>query len=71
MRHYKTEDDLLREIARGAIERHIGDLVPDGATADRIYGEAYVLAFDALFNLCPLNTARRIAEGEAQKVAQL
>ena len=42
----------LEEIARGNIERHLGDVAADYESeeeaADAIYDEAYTLAFDAL-----------------------
>lgn len=39
-----------REIARGNIERHLGDCFdPDhNASSDEIYDEVYTLAFDAI-----------------------
>ena len=40
------------EIARGNIERHLGDCFnPDhNASSDEIYDEVYTLAFDAIFD---------------------
>jgi hypothetical protein len=41
-----NEDDQLREIARGNIERHLGDC----ENADEIYENALTLATDALLD---------------------
>ncbi len=60
------------EIARGAIERHLGD-VCDGETdsADRIYDEAFVLAHDALLDQgIDAVTASRVARQAALLLAQ-
>ncbi len=59
------------EIARTAIERHLGDHVDENSSADAIYSEAFVLAHDALLaaGLHPWD-ATPIAQQEAQKVAQ-
>lgn len=72
-----TEEEM-HEIARGAIERHLGDVVAEDceelsveALADRIYDEAFVLAHDALMDKgIDARTASKIAQQEAQKVAQ-
>jgi hypothetical protein len=62
----------LRELARGNIERHLGDVVEDGATADSVFNEAYTLAFDALHDSgrCTPDEARTIAQEVAQNYAQ-
>jgi hypothetical protein len=57
-----------REIARGNIERHLGDCE---ASEDSIYDEAYTLAFDALVDAgCPERKARELASEAAQPFAQ-
>jgi hypothetical protein len=43
-----TEHERLLEIARGNIERHLGDVCEGDDSADSIFDEAYTLAFDAL-----------------------
>jgi hypothetical protein len=68
-------DDRLREIARGNIERHLGDVVADyeneEAAADAIYDEAYTLGFDALADAgIPHDKARKIADEIARCYAQ-
>ena len=60
--------DRMEEIARGNIERHLGDVAED---ADSIYDEAYTLAFDALADAgvdhgTAGEVARRVAQGFAQ-----
>lgn len=59
------------EIARAAIERHLGDVVGEDSSIDALYDEAFVLAHDALraAGLTP-QEATPIAQQEAQKVAQ-
>jgi hypothetical protein len=65
------EDDELREIARGAIERHLGDVCEGDDSADSIYDEAYTIAFDALHDKgAPDVQARKIAQEIAQSIAQ-
>lgn len=61
------------DIARGGIERHLGDCFDgeEDPTPDAIFSEAYTLAFDALHNAgCPIDEARRIAQEQAQNLAQ-
>lgn len=67
-------EEQMQEIARGNIERHLGDCeeLQDGEpTADAIYDSAYVLAFDALADagVAPA-TARDVAASVAQGFAQ-
>lgn len=72
-----TQEEL-HEIARGAIERNLGDVVTEEdhelsqeSLADRIYDEAFVLAHDALLDRgIEPEMASYIAQQEAQKVAQ-
>src|ERR1700733_10679655 len=68
-------DQELEEIARGNIERHLGDVAADYDSAedavDAIYDEAYTLAFDALHDAgIPDAKARAIASSIAQCYAQ-
>lgn len=68
-------EDQLREIARGNIERHLGDVAADyeseEAAADAIYDEAYTLGFDALHDAgIDDATARRVAAEVARCYAQ-
>jgi hypothetical protein len=68
-------DLQLEEIARGNIERHLGDVAADYDSeedaADAIYDEAYTLAFDALHDAgIPDVKARAIAGSVAQRYAQ-
>lgn len=65
----------LEEIARGGIERNLGDVAADyeseEALADAIYDEAYTLAFDALADAGVEHAqARKIAASVAQCYAQ-
>jgi hypothetical protein len=65
----------LEEIARGAVEAHLGDVASDYESledaADAIYDEAYTLAFDALHDVGADDAiARRIAQSVAQCYAQ-
>lgn len=56
------------QIARGAIERHLGD---GAETADAIYDAAFSIAHDALLDAgYDSRTASRIASEQAQLVAQ-
>lgn len=65
------EDDECREIARGAIERHLGDVCTGDDSADSIYDEAYTIAFDALHDKGATNEqAQTIAREVAQAIAQ-
>jgi hypothetical protein len=62
---------LLEEVARGNIERHLGDVVDSEMSADAIYDEAYTLAFDALADAgTDHGLAREIAARVAQCFAQ-
>jgi hypothetical protein len=65
-------EEQLRELARGNMERHLGDVTDGNASPDSIYDEAYTLAFDALKDsrACDDETCRRIAQELAQGVAQ-
>lgn len=68
-------DPKLEEIARGNIERHLGDVATDyeseEAAADAIYDEAYNLAFAALRDAgVEWAKAREIAASVAQCYAQ-
>lgn len=70
-----TETERLEEIARGGIERHLGDVAADyeneEAAADAIYDEAYTLGFDALVDAgIDHETAGKIAASVAQCYAQ-
>ncbi len=59
------------DIARGAIERHLGDVVDEDSSADAIYDEAFVLAHDALVDVGLSSwDATLIAQRAAQAVAQ-
>lgn len=63
-------EDKMVDIARGAIERSLGD-VCDPNSPDSIYDEAFVLAHDALIDEgVPADVATRIAQRCAQDVAQ-
>ncbi len=64
-------DDQLREIARGGIERHLGDVVDEDHSPDDIYDEAYTLAHDALIAAgVDYDTARRVSQQVAMEIAQ-
>jgi hypothetical protein len=68
-------EEQMREIARGNIERHLGDIAaeyPDEElSAGTIYDEAYTLAFDALVNAgVQHGTARHVADEVARSYAQ-
>ncbi len=59
------------EIARGAIERHLGDVADEGMSTDSVYDEAYTLALDALVEAgLDQNEATKVAIHQAQLVAQ-
>lgn len=65
----------LEELARGNIDRHLGDVYADYGSeeeaADAIFDEAYILAFDALIDAgIDHRTARSIAQDLAQRYAQ-
>lgn len=58
---------LLEEVARGNVERHLGDC----ESPDDIFDNAYTLAFDALVDKGTDHTlAREIAQRVAQCYAQ-
>lgn len=64
-------NEQYHELARGAIERHLGDVCEGEDSADSIYSEAYSLAIDALIDAgCHIELAGAIASDEAQKIAQ-
>lgn len=66
----KTKEQWL-EIARGNIERHLGDCVDGDASEDSIYDEAHTLALDALIDAgCPEDLRGSIAQEVAQCFAQ-
>ena len=70
----RTETEM-EEIARGSVERHLGDVAADyeseEAAADAIYDEACTLAFDALVDAgVDHATARQVAAQVAQCYAQ-
>jgi hypothetical protein len=65
----------MREIARGNIERNLGNVADDydseEAAADAIYDEAYTLGFDALVDAgIEVPKAKKIAAEIAQCYAQ-
>lgn len=63
-----AEYQRLEELARGNVERHLGDVEPD---ADSMYDEVYTLAFDALHGAGVDDwTAGEIASDIAMKFAQ-
>lgn len=63
--------DHACDIARGAIERHLGDVLGEEHTADMIYDEAFAIAHDALVDAGVLpGLASLVAQVEAQKIAQ-
>ncbi len=58
----------MHELARGAIECHLGDVADEG---DSLYDNAFVLAHDALLDAgVEPKEATRIASYEAQLIAQ-
>lgn len=65
-----TERERLTEIARGNVERHLGDVCDGDDSADAIYDEVYTLAFDALHDAGVENDlARSIATELGQSFA--
>jgi hypothetical protein len=61
----------LAEIARGAIESHLGDVIDGDASPEDIYEEAYTIALDALVDCgVDLLIAGQIACEEATRIAQ-
>jgi hypothetical protein len=67
----RKERERLTEIARGNVERHLGDVCDgDSDSPDSIYDEVYTLAFDALHDAgVPDDTARSIATELGQSYA--
>lgn len=64
----KTE---MEELALGNIERHLGDVVEEGMSADAVFDEAFILGLDALLDAgVPLSEARAVAEELAMRFAQ-
>jgi hypothetical protein len=65
----RKQREYFEEIARGNIERHLGDVAEE--SADSIYDEAWTLAHDALVDAgCPLEYQGEIARSVAQCYAQ-
>lgn len=61
--------NMWEEIARGAVERHLGDC--ECASADEVYDNAYTIAFDALADKgLDTEASRKIAREVAQCFAQ-
>lgn len=66
-----AERARLEEVARGNVERHLGDVVDGDGSADAVYDEAYTLAFDALHDAgAEDGKAREIAQSVAMCYAQ-
>lgn len=64
-------EEKLRDVARGNIERHLGDVCDGEESADAIYDEVYTLAHDALVDHgVDAEQAGRIAQELAQGYAQ-
>jgi hypothetical protein len=58
------------DIAVGAIERSLGDVVEEGMTPDRVYDEAFGIALDALLDAgVSIRIAGPIAEEVAMRLA--
>jgi hypothetical protein len=71
----EMEIDHMRAVARGAIERHLGDVAADydneEDAVDAMYDEAYTLAFDALVDLdLDHHISAQVAHEEALKIAR-
>jgi hypothetical protein len=61
----------LRDIARGAIESHLGDVLEGEETPDMIFEHAYTIALDRLMDEgVPARTARNVAQDVATCLAQ-
>ena len=61
----------MHELARWAIERHLGDVVESGGSVDELYDNAFCLAHDALLDAgIDARTATKIAQYQAQLIAQ-
>ena len=58
----------MREIARGAVERHLGDVAE--MSPDSIYDEAMLLAIDALIGAGVVGEERQRATEIASSVAR-
>jgi hypothetical protein len=58
----------MREIARGAIERHLGDVAEK--SPDSIYDEAMLLAMDALIDAGIVGAERQTAADVASSIAR-
>lgn len=64
-------EERMRDIARGAIERNLGDVVDEDTSPDGVYDEAFVLAHDALLDAgVPADVATKIASELARDLAQ-
>lgn len=68
-------EQQMEEIARGNIERHLGDVASEydseEAAADAIFDEAYTLGFDGLVDAgIDHDTARTVADRIARNYAQ-
>lgn len=64
-------EQCMRDIARGAIERNLGDVVDADSSPDSLYDAAFVLAHDALLDAgIEAAEASRIASDEARNIAQ-
>jgi hypothetical protein len=60
MRTKKFDDDTLRDVARGNIERNAS--WEEDASPDTVHDEVYTLGFDALHDYgAPIDDCRRIA----------
>lgn len=70
----QAHEARLEDIARGAIEQHLGDVLytsDEEPDADIVYDEAFVLAHDALLDAgVDVETATRIASHVARCIAQ-
>lgn len=63
--------ERMQEIARGNIDKHIGDVIEDPEDKETVYEEAYTLGLDALVDAgVSLETARPIAHEIANSYAQ-
>lgn len=69
MKTKPMDDETLREVARGNIERNAE--WDEDASADSIHDECYTLAFDALHDYgAPIDDCRRIGREVAMSYAQ-
>lgn len=63
-------DEQMREIARGNIEAHLGDVADGDSSADAVFDEAFTLAMDALKDAgVSRDRAYRIAQSLAMDYA--